>query len=72
MSRASSDERERANQIVNRCSLDFIHDYKSLASVHMKLLLTAAEFYEKIQTQNASNWMSDTRNPFLVVVKRES
>ena len=71
MSRSSREEKDRANKIVNRCSMDFIHEYMTLATVYMKLILTVDEFHEKVKL-SSPNWLEDTHNPVLLVVKRVS
>ena len=68
----SREDKERANRIVNQCSSTFVHDFSSLQQFQMKLLLTADEFFAKLAQVPASSvdWMVDTGNPFLLVVKK--
>jgi len=64
----SREDKDRANRIVNQSSSQFVHDFSSLGQFQMKLLLTADEFFGKVPS--SSDWLSDTANPFLWVVKR--
>jgi len=67
----SREDKVRANRIVNQSSSQFIHDFSSLGQIEMKLLLTADNFYRKVASlSSSSNWLSDTANPFMLVVKR--
>mmetsp|Transcript_21651 Transcript_21651/g.40813 ORF Transcript_21651/g.40813 Transcript_21651/m.40813 type:complete len:387 (+) Transcript_21651:299-1459(+) len=67
----SREDKVRANRIVNQSSSQFIHDFSSLGQIEMKLLLTADDFFQKVSSlSSSSNWLSDTTNPFMMVVKR--
>ena len=70
--RLSREDKERANRIVNQGSSTFVHDFSSLQQFQMKLLLTADEFFAKLAQVPASSvdWMVDTGNPFLLVLKK--
>jgi hypothetical protein len=41
-----------------------------MGRVHIKLMLTADEFFEKISSMPSDAWLEDTKNPLLLVVKR--
>jgi hypothetical protein len=45
----ASEDRAKANQIVNECCISTINDLKSLASCHFKLIYSAEEFFDKIK-----------------------
>jgi hypothetical protein len=45
----ASEDRTKANQIVNECCISTINDLKSLASCHFKLIYTTEEFFDKIK-----------------------
>jgi len=68
----SREDKERANRIVNQSSSTFVHDFSSLCQLKMKLLLTADEFFAKLAQVPVSSceWMQDTGNPFLLVLKK--
>jgi len=66
------EDRERSNRIVTQSSTAFIHELSSLGRVHIKLMLTADEFFEKISSMPSDGWLVDTKNPLLLVVKRTS
>ena len=68
----SREDRDRGNRIVTQSSTSFIHELSSLGRVHIKLMLTADEFFEKISSMPSDGWLVDTKNPLLLVVKRTS
>ena len=68
----SREDKARGNRIVTQSSSSFMHELSSLGRVHIKLMLTADEFFEKISSLPSDGWLVDTKNPLLLVVKRTS
>ena len=68
----SREDKVRGNLIVTQSSTAFIHEFSSLGRVHIKLMLKANEFFEKISSMPSDAWLEDTKNPLLIVVKRTS
>jgi len=68
----SREDKVRGNRIVTQSSTAFIHELSSLGRVHIKLMLKADEFFEKISSMPSDAWLEDTKNPLLIVVKRTS
>lgn len=68
----SREDKVRGNRIVTQSSTSFIHEFSSMGRVHIKLMLTADEFFEKISSMPSDAWLEDTKNPLLLVVKRTS
>jgi hypothetical protein len=66
----SRDDKARASRIVEQASTSFLHELSSMGQVHIKLMLTADEFYEKISSIPLDGWLEDAKNPLLLVVKR--
>ena len=68
----SREDKVRGNRIVTQSSTAFIHEMSSMGRVHIKLMLSADEFFEKISSMPSDAWLEDTKNPLLLVVKRTS
>ena len=68
----SREDKDRGNRIVTNSTTSFLHEWSSLGRVHIKLMLTADEFFEKISSMPSDGWLVDTKNPLLLVVKRTS
>lgn len=68
----SREDKDRGNRIVTQSTTAFLHELSSLGRVHIKLMLTADEFFEKISSMPSDGWLSDSKNPLLLVVKRTS
>lgn len=66
----SREDKVRGSRIVTQSSTSFIHEWSSMGRVHIKLMLTADEFFEKISSMPSDAWLEDTKNPLLLVVKR--
>ena len=72
MRKLSREDKDRCNRIVNECMLQWVHDFSSLGQYQMKLMKTADEFTAETLSLSSSHddWLADTAQPFLVVVKK--
>ena len=68
----SREDKARASRIVEQSSTSFLHELSSMGQVHIKLMLAADEFFEKISSMPSDAWLEDAKNPLLLVVKRTS
>lgn len=61
----ASEDRARANQIVNECCISTINDLKALASCHFKLIHTTDDFFDKIKVTDVGGAI-----PILELIER--
>ena len=64
-------DKERAVRLVNDSSMAFLHEFSSLAMVHVKLMYGPEEFFGKISSLGGG-WMESLEDPLLVVVNRKA
>jgi hypothetical protein len=64
-------EKERANKLVNDSSRHFLHEFDSLAEIHIRLMYGAEEYFAKISSLG-DDWMEILEDPLLIVVDRKT
>ncbi|KAL3782038.1 hypothetical protein ACHAWO_000542 [Cyclotella atomus] len=64
-------EKERAVKLVNDSSTQFLHEFASLAEIHIKLMYRPDEFFAKIGSLG-DGWVEVLEDPLLIVVDRKT
>ncbi|KAL7479752.1 hypothetical protein ACHAW6_005475 [Cyclotella cf. meneghiniana] len=65
------EDKDRANKLVNQSSTQFLHEFSCLAEIHLKLLLSPEQFFERMSLHDLPpSWLEDLENPVLLVVHR--
>lgn len=68
------EEKERAIKVVNESSTQFLHEFSTLAEVHVRLMLGPEDFFGKISNvgSGSTDWMEMLSDPVLIVVDRKA